>query len=653
MYANPKETFESAILNALTPREKLLVWEWADKHRMLSTKDSAEAGPYRTARTPYLKEIMEELSSDYASKVVVFKKGAQVGATTVGLNWLGYIIDYDPGMTMVVWPSLPDAKKNSKIRLDPLIESTPVLMESIGNGGARDSKNTGNFKDFDGGALIVSGANSASSLRSVPAKNLFLDEVDGYPDDVEGEGDPIGLCLARSRTFSKRKAFFVSTPTYAGESKIDREFIKSDQRWFYVPCPHCGEYQILGHEDRKNPLEVFNYLQYETKKVEIDEDTVEVVTTASMFCKKCGVEIQEHFKPKMFAAGEWRKHNPDSNVPGFMLSGVYSPLGWYSWKDICQDYVDAKNSGEENKMKTFVNTGLGEVFEHKGERPAEKVIYERRELYTVGTVPIGAIFLTCAVDVQGDRLEAEVHGWGRRRERWVIERKILDGDPKNSEVWDELEEYISSTFDYQGGGEMGLSMVVIDSGDKTQDVYRFCSKFDHRKVRPIKGMPNQSQILGIPSAVHLKNNGKRVRTGLKLWGVGVNLIKSELYGDLKKEHTGNIDDDAPEGYIHFPMLDKEYFAQLVAEEKRLVKNKKGYTVVEWHKKRERNETLDLHVYNRAAASMVGIDRFKEKDWQKLESKISIVQKLQRKDNSSSKPNNQKKANNRKKGTGYW
>jgi phage terminase large subunit GpA-like protein len=642
--------FESALLEALRPKERLTVWEWADKYRMLSAKDSAEPGPYRSDRTPYLREIMYELSNHSLTKKVVFKKGAQVGATAAGLNWIGYIVDHDPGMTMVVWPTLPDAKKNSKIRLDPLIEATPRLRNKISMGNNRDSKNTGLLKDFQDGALIISGANSSSSLSSIPAKNIFGDEIDRWPDNVEGEGDPVALVEARQRTYSRRKAYYVSTPTFKQSSKIHREFMASDQRYFYVPCPHCHEYQILGHEDWERPLSVFDHLHYET---EADSNGKQLVTKAAIFCKKCGEEMHEHYKPIMFQKGEWRKHNPKSTIAGFHLSSLYSPLGWMSWVDICQDYVNAKNSNDPEKMITFVNLDLGEVYEDVGERPVKDKLYRRREQYAIGTVQVGAVFLTCAVDVQQDRLEAEVIAWGRNRVRWSVERKIIIGSPKDTETWDELEDYISSTFTHVSGYEMAITKVGIDSGYESQSVYNFCRKFDPRRVVPLKGQDDLSQIVAAPRAVDVRENGKTLRRGVKLWRVGTNLIKGELYGDLQKDPPKDSLEADPQGFIHFPEYEGEYFEQLVAEERKLKRNTKGHTVVEWHKIRDRNETLDLHVYNRALAAIVGMDRWKEEDWKKAEANLMIVKNLKRQENKNNKEKTKRPEKSRGASDGYW
>lgn len=647
MIANAAKIYFDSFLNALKPKERLTVSQWADKFRKLSSKTASEPGQWRTSRTPYLKDIMDELSHMVATKKVIVKKSAQVGFTEMGNNWIGYTIDQDPSTIMVVWPALPDVKKNSKLRIDPLIESTPVVRDKISTGKAKDSTNTAMFKDFDGGALILTGANSASGLRSVPSKKLFLDEIDGYPDDVENEGDPIALCFARSRTFPKRKALLGSTPTIKGMSKIDNEFRASDQRYYYMPCPHCGEYQVLHHLLDEDPFSIFDNLHYQTE----DTATGTVVTYASYFCKHCGQEIEEHHKTYMLENGKYIKHNPGSRVAGFYLHSVFSPLGWYSWIELCQDYVDALATNDYLKIKTFVNTSLGEVYEDKGEKPEEELIMARRELYEIGTIPVGPLFLTCAVDVQSNRLEVEIHGWGKQAERWVIDRIVLPGSPTLPQVWDDLEKIVTSGFPHVNGFEMGLSKVAIDSGYCTQEVYNFCRKFSNRDVIPIKGRDKLDKIVGSPSAVDLKEDGGsiRKRRAILLWPIGVNVVKSQVYGDLKKVKLEE-DDYYPAGYIHFPMMDKEYFLQLTAEERKITKNKKGFSVIEWHKKRERNETLDLFVYNRAAAHIYGIDRFKEDDWSKLESNLTLVKKIERKENIS---NSAKKPKKKRSKTGYW
>ena len=325
---------ERAWREGLTPDPLLSVSEWSDRHRVLSSKASAEPGRWRTQRTPYLKEIMNCLSPTSPVARVVFMKGAQCGATEAGSNWIGYVIHHAPGPMMAVWPTVDMAKRNSKQRIDPLIEESPALAERIAPARSRDSGNTILAKEFRGGVLVMTGANSAVGLRSMPVRYLFLDEVDGYPLDVEGEGDAISLAEARTRTFARRKIFIVSTPTIAGVSAIEREYQASDQRRYFLPCPHCGHAQWLR----------FEQLRWERGQPQ----------TAAYVCEACEEPIAEHHKTWMLEQGEWRAQVPENGAKtaGFNLSSLYSPVDWRSWRDIAAAWESAvsKDTGSAAAM---------------------------------------------------------------------------------------------------------------------------------------------------------------------------------------------------------------------------------------------------------------------------------------------------------------
>tara|TARA_Y100000310_G_scaffold243676_1_gene248275 strand:- start:41048 stop:42985 length:1938 start_codon:yes stop_codon:yes gene_type:complete len=644
MIKNAFEVFADAFKSGIKPKEIITVSQWADRFRVLPDKTSAEPGRWNTDRTPYLREIMDELSHMSRAKKVIFKKGAQIGGTEAGNNWLGYIIDQDPSTAMVVWPALPDVQTNTKLRITPLIETTPQLKEKVFDHKGRSQGSSARFKNFQGGAMILTGANSASGLRSVPARFLFLDEIDGYPDDVEGEGDPIALVMARSRTFSRRKAFLCSTPTLKGQSKIDREFRSSDQRFFNVPCPHCNEFQVL----------IWDQISYELDEDQLIEDDGKeypVVKKASYFCVHCGEEITESSKTKMLRKGKWVKNNPGSETPGFHLSALYSPVGWYSWKEMAQDFVKAEN--DPDLLKTWVNTALGEVYEDAGESPKHEILFKRREAYPIGIIPRGVVFLTCAVDVQKDRLEAEVIGWGKRRERWSIEHKVIPGHVTGKEVWDDLEAYLGSHFDHVDGHKLPIMIAGVDSGFETQRVYNFCKRYGPSKVLPLKGREEIQTMVGTPSAVDIKGtSGKKRKRGVRVWPIGINIIKSELYGDLMLSSPTDIMDGFPDGFVHYPMYDQEYFLQLTAEKKIFERDKYGKVKAKWKKIRERNEILDLHVYNRALSFIAGVDRLNESGWESLEQKQKLASPLTPVENRKQELSDKKKKRKTKK-SNYW
>jgi phage terminase large subunit GpA-like protein len=264
----------------LTPDPALTVSAWADRHRILSPRGANEAGPWRTSRTPYLQELMDALSPRHPAQRVVFMKGSQLGASESGCCWIGYVIHHAPGPMLAVQPSVELAKRFSQQRIDPLIEESPSLREKVAPARSRDSGNTVLSKEFPGGILVMTGANSAVGLRSMPVRYLFLDEVDAYPPSADDEGDPVALAEARTRTFSwRRKVFLASTPTIKGLSRIEREFEGSDQRRFFVPCPHCSAMQWLRFE-----------------RLRWDKDKPE---TAAYYCEGCEQPIAEHHKTQM------------------------------------------------------------------------------------------------------------------------------------------------------------------------------------------------------------------------------------------------------------------------------------------------------------------------------------------------------------------
>lgn len=577
----------------LKPDPLMNISEWADKYRILSQKASAEPGKWRTSRTPYLKEIMDCLSPYSGIEKVVFMKGAQIGGTEVGNNFLGYIVHLSPGPVMLVMPTVDGAKRTSKTRIDPMFAAIPELKGVISDRRSKDASNTTLMKEFQGGVLVLTGANSAIGLRSMPVRYIFLDEIDAYKGDVEGEGDPVNLAIKRTSTFNRRKIFMVSTPTIQGVSRIEYEYEQSDQRHYMVPCPYCNKRQSL-----------------KWKQIHFENDAP---ATATYVCEHCGAIIEEHLKTWMLENGIWEKSNPKSNVAGFHLSSLYSPVGWFSWADAVKQFLDAKN--KDNLLKVWVNTVLGETWLEKGEAPEWQILFDKREDYQQEIVPSGGLFLTAGADVQKDRIECEVVAWGRNKESWSVGYFIINGDTAREEVWNELSEFSKRYFEHSSGVMLPISRFAIDSGFATQQVYNWVRKQPINFAMAIKGTDSGVTPLGLPTRVDLNINGKRLRRGAKVWSVGTSILKSELYQFLRL--TQNEDESYPAGYCHFPKYDSEYFKQLTAEQL-VTKMVRGYQKREWQKTRERNEALDCRVYARAASISFGIEQFTETKWRNLE-----------------------------------
>lgn len=556
----------SAILTGMAPDPALSLSEWADTHRVLTSVTSAEPGHWRTARTPYLAEVMDALSPSHRAERVVLMAGAQIGKTETGLNWVGYVIHHAPGPMLLVQPTVETVKRVSKQRIDPLIEVVPALSERVKDPRSRDSGNTQLMKEFPGGVLILTGANSAVGLRSMPVRYLFLDEVDGYPGDADNEGDPVALAIQRTVTFTNRKIYLCSTPTIKGFSRIETAYLESDQRRFLVPCDHCGEYSALAWRDIRWP------------KDDID--------AAAWHCPACEGPHSEYRKPDLLRKGQWQATSPgDGKTIGFHLSSLYSP--WLTWADVAHEHRAAKD--DPVRLKVWVNTKLAETWEERdGESLDSEGLMLRREDYGPA-VPAPVAVLTCGIDVQDDRLELEVVGWGRDEESWSVDYRVLWGDPSGPDLWTELDAFLDGRYAHETLPEgLRIEAACLDTGGHhTLAAYAFVRGKERRRIWAIKGAGGAKPIW--PKRPSRANKGK-----VNLFTVGVDAAKEAIFARLKKAPPGA-------GTLHFPMdRDAQYFEQLTAERKR-TRYVKGFAQQFWWKPdNRRNEALDCRVYAYAA-----------------------------------------------------
>jgi phage terminase large subunit GpA-like protein len=594
----------------MRPDPDLTVSEWADKHRKLSSRAAAEPGQYRTARTPYLRAIMDALSPGHPAQRVSFMKAAQVGATEAGNNWIGFVIHHAPGPMLAVLPTVEMAKRTSRGRIDPLIEDSPVLREKVSPARSRDAGNSMLSKEFPGGILVLTGANSATGLRSMPARYVFLDEVDAYPASADEEGDPVSLAEARTTTFAhRRKVFMVSTPTIRGLSRIEREFEASDQRRYFIPCPHCSHMQWLQ----------FERLRWTKGQPE----------TAAYHCEGCENPIAEHHKTAMLARGEWRATaiSADPNAIGFHLSALYSPIGWKSWEQIARDWLAAQGSDE--MLRAARNTLLGETWVESGEAPEWQRLADRREAFAV-QIPAGGLFLTAGADVQKDRIEVDIWAWGRGLESWLVDHIVIPGGPDDPAAWETLTRLLNQTWVHEHGAVMTLAKLAIDTGYESAAVYAWARKQGIAQVAPVKGLEgfNRATPVSGPTFVDATVNGRKLKRGARLWTVATATFKAETYRYLRIERLSDEDRAQgvapPAGTIHLPdWADSEWLKQLVGEQLVTIRNKRGFARQEWQKLRERNEALDTRVYARAAAWILGADRFDERMWRQLEKQAGV------------------------------
>lgn len=639
----------AAANRGLRPPPPLTVSEWAERHRIVSAP-TPWPGEWRNARTPYLRQIMDCLSPFSPARTIAVMKGSQLGATEAGMNWVGFTIDQSPTSMMVVLPDMGTCKEWSTLRLARLIEATPCLQGKILPAAQRDSGNTMLSKKFPGGFLKLTWASSAARMRSTPAANLLLDEVDEFEGDVDGQGDPVTILKRRFTNFPRGKMLMISTPTGKAGSRIEREFKDGDQRYFFVPCPFCGFHQRLAAhqfnwEPKRYDAVVFNCVccsapipgQY---KAQMLSRGVWVATS-----ERPGL-VQEGFATLDDVSAQLRKMETERFV-SFHLSARYSPPGCYSWSDMARDKDQADQ--DIGKLKVFVNQVEGKTWHEKGIKSNPKRLYEKAEIEKLepGIVPKGALFLTAYVDVQDDWLALEVKAWGPGWENWSVyyaeiraQREVAGGKyvtcrANEPELWQKLDNLLTMEWPCEGGGFMPIWCTGIDSGYAGSNagmrdaVYAYCAgkrqpdywgkgqarvpyprpgaggKNTTGVVVPTKGGPSSEKAI----AAITDTDAARRHANLRLITLGTIYLKDQVLNALRLEYP--TDGKFPPGYCHYTPQDIRFFEEL-CNETRVVKP----SGIEYRRE-GRNEPFDTAVGNLAMAELCGIRVMQAGDWRNL------------------------------------
>lgn len=604
------EAVMRAAAEGARPDPELKVDEWSEQHMVLP-KSSSEPGPYRIERTPYARRVMQCLSPGHPCKRVVVRGASQMLKTQVAINWILASIHLAPANILALEPTDKLAKRLSA-RLGQSIRDVDVVRDRVATPRSRDSRNTIDAKDFQGGALYIVTAGAASNLAEIPARYVFLDEVDRMEQSVDGEGDPVELSEARATTFQSNCKFYeVSSPTVKGLSKIDTLHDMGTQEVYLVPCPHCG------HE---HELVIGNF------RYQRDPDTGYMVR-AWFVCPECGCEIEERSKGAMLAAGRWHaRAQGDGETVSFSISAFYAKPGDITWLSLARQHaraLDRLERGDPQAMQVFWNTRLALSFEHAQGATTAKELQDRAESYPPRVVPDPALVLTMTVDTQPNRLEVQIEAWGPGMEHWLIDHTVLWGSPAEppdapGSVWARLDEIRRTPFAHTAGGKpLQISAYAIDSGGaNTQDVYNYGARRKHLNCLVIKGAnrPNRPIISSSPSKVDIEWNGQKTEGGVELWMVGTDVAKDHLFNRMKLA--------AGPGAMHFhDKLEASWFEQLVAERPR-VRFSKGRAIREWVKANgDRNEALDLSVYNLAVAYYLGLHKWGALDWARLREKL--------------------------------
>ncbi|WP_317201472.1 phage terminase large subunit family protein [Janthinobacterium sp.] len=591
-----------AFARGLEPDPNMMVDEWSDQF-MIIPKDSGanEYGKYRTSRTPHARMVMRALSDNHPCKRVALMGASQMLKTQVGLNWFSASVHQSPANFLWILPTGKLAKRTST-RISKTIAAVPELAERVAAPRSRDSVNTIDTKEYIGGSLFVVTAGAAANLSEVPARRVLFDEVDRAEANVNGEGDPVALAEARQTTFERnRKAYYPSSPTVAGESIIEKLYLRGTQHEALADCVHCDHAQTL----------VFERLQ-------LSEDG----QNAMYPCIECGAFMFEADKNRMFARGAWSDGVAgDGETVSFTISGMFLPYGWVPWLALLREYAAAKaklDEGSEESMIAFYNTRLARCWERAKEQTKHDELMARAEDYKLGRVPAGGLKLTAAIDTQNDRLEMKVVAWGEGMECWIIDYQIIHQSPAEEATWERADELLKTRYRHAHGEMMAIDAAFIDSGgNHTQDVYNYTYTRRRRAIFAIKGesRPNRPILASKPTIIDINWRGKTEKRGGQLWFIGTDTAKDYLASRWKRGSGA--------GAVHFSHdLPEDYYKQLTAEY-RINVYRRGRKVSAWEKPAAaRNEALDLMVYNLGAAYYLGLHKKTEGYWQGVREKLN-------------------------------
>ncbi len=589
------------IRNGLSPLKKhepIKLAEWADRYFYLSAESSSIEGHWETL--PYQRSILNTVGNDDVREVTLFKS-ARVGYTKIICAAIGYNAEHKKRNQVVYQPTDTDARDFVSDEIDPMLRDVPVVRKLLkGDVEKKGKDNTKHRKAFRGSSLDIKGGKSARNYRRITKDIVYYDELDGFDMDVEGEGAPVSLGDTRITTSSFPKSVRGSTPGIEGMSQIQSSMDDADMVFRrYLPCPECEEYQYL-------------------KWSNIDWTNGDPKTT-KYACEHCGSLIDYSQFPDMDAEGVWWTEDgcyldDDDNFrngkdklidpPYHAAFIIWSAYSYFTtWSELAAEFIKAntaKKKGDTTKLKTFINTKLGELWTDEGKTVESDAFIDRLENYGP-EVPEGALILTCGVDIQDDRIEAEVIGWGIDAESWSVEYNIFVGDtsvdPVNKDsVWQQLDDYLLTRFTNETGVTMRIASACIDlGGHRAQHVYSFCMQRIRRRVFVIKGLSGAGRPITSRSRKSKKYSGTYIP-------VGVDAAKDLIFSNLKVKNPGP-------GYCHYPShYTEQYFDQLTAE-KCVTKNVRGKASRVWVLKSagRRNEALDCRVYGRAALELLNVN----------------------------------------------
>lgn len=604
---------KNILIDAFTPKKKKTITEWLESPGLILPNNTAEPGKINISRTPYMFDILDKMSPENPTKEVILVFGSQMGKTTIENAIMCYYIEEDPSPMAFAFSDDGNLGGYIKNKFDPLLAANPrikSLLRSEGSGSADSMKS----KIFPGGFIKFLSGKSESSMRSDSVRVIMADEVDGM-GQTKG-GDVRGLLRKRTNTFKERSKICMSS-TPLNDGIIYNYLHESTYNKFYVPCPNCGKMITLSRDTLRWKM----------------EDESNTVIDAWMECPECKGTIRNEDKVSMLPKGEWRATNAkaDPSVQGYYLPSYYTPVGWLSWKDCAKELVEAQNSSEDqrdDRLSTYTNTIEAMPYIKGGVDEQEwRALYEKAKTskYTRGKIPSWVNFLTTGSDVQKNRFEISLYGWGKMGrsiaiDHWIVPIGENEIDDPKSNAWYTFEETVlKSDFTRDDGIHMQTIANALDSSYKTENVNDwFLSLPDSLKDRMyiVRGRDNLDGLMPIRKDLKRKNGGD-----MFFWAVPVSNLKHNVFDHLK----ASIDDKREISYrMEYPNdYNVDYYQQLYSEQ--YVKNK-GKKKWEWVKIRERNEILDCTVYNLSMFYLMGFGRWTVEQWDMFDKqqKLSVL-----------------------------
>ncbi len=532
--------------------------------------------------------------------------GTQMGKTAGLLNVIGQRLDDDPAPVLYIGPT----KSNVDGVIEPQVQHLLRQSVSLWRKTVHGRKAQKLIKRVAGVTLRLAWAGSPTELASQPAHTVLVDEVDRM-EPIPGEGDPVTLAEARIATYPDGRLIVTSTPT-EGSVDVKKHPDTGIEHWstadaddldsavwklwqegtrfeWAVPCPHCLKYFVPR-------FRLLVWPEGCTPKRALRE--------ACLACSNCGALIEDSAKAAMnargfyLASGQSVQNNavvgdpPDTDTASFWVSGLMSP--WVTFGQRAQAWLRAVASGDQERIRSTINTAFGELYRTRGQAPDWQVVKAGCESpYQLGDLPSGVQWLFLTVDVQKDRLVCTVRGWGAEFESWLIHREELWGETEQPDVWLRLDALKARAFN-----GVGIRATAVDSGYQTEHVYEWCRKHG-ATAYATKGRDHPSKLFHA-SDVEVLRNGKKHRAGLKVWTFDHGYFKAWVHDRL------GWPQDQP-GAWHLPNdIDEDYCKQIVAEQRMRLPSGR----VHWVMAGRHNHYLDCEALQVFLAHVEGVRNLK-------------------------------------------